>query len=1003
MSKGNNFYKVLGVSRTASQAQIKKAYHKKSRDHHTDKHGSGATEKMQQINHAHEIFSDPESRKRYDMTGEDPSIRQPRNKQPFGSASDSGPGYCASCDNDPCACFIFKPAGSSKPSHSHSPTTCWECHQDLAGVKNIKLSCGCCAWCFKCADRAFQTTPDQTQKTLHQEIRVTFEEAQDILSRDVWHACNVACRAVCYWCKVPAEDFVVGLCRNHLWCRKCFVSIYIVATKDSHCCHAMVGHRIVKDHLPEPVAAYFYFKRRCKFQIWREQEQAEALMGGVRDWQEKHREMIYGEAASRALEQKDVTIGNLEAKLKAAAAVVAQKEAMINDKLKASAEAHPQQPGKEVPGQSESNLKDELVRKNMRIKQLEKSNNLLKQANIQEIAKFSAARKARKIASDNEAAVKKENEELKTQLATARSQLREQQSTAPRAEAERKGSRHNIQDELVAAQEAHKSASNSNATAQKRLKELEAESSTLRQDIMNQKQEFVNSNDKLRAALAEAHATQKVANDNQAIAETQIKDLTIELQQQNQAFVDKQTQTATAQAADKAVTEKKVTAWKQVEELKAQLTDAGAKCLTAETSVTSLQNRIAWLETEMTVPQEQRRCHDCGTKPLHISERAAITSSQAQTSQNKTAEPSVDPSESKPKYQATVADDVDSPSAKSTAKAADHIPKPNSNVTLTTSIKSVNNNSDAAASGHNNQQPSAAPEANSKSETPTSLLRAQLQYARATQQAAENMSKVATDKYFDLYDEVRKYKIFEIDVPNEFARANKMYLSLLGEYNWAMDQLSQIKHYAQDATIKIPADQFANDIDDTSRTTTEVLATLTQQFEPVRAKLGKPQASQTTKKPRKMKEAPLQIAARRNRKLRDIIRQREQEIANVRIHYGQKWAKILDNVTERDTEIRQLKRRLHLRESRSNSDASIGAGEVAPLSEKDEQIKSLKTRADILRWENTGKEQKIAVLDKQAKDLEELKLRNAKLRFDLNEVIRQKKNISKDVERRTST
>jgi DnaJ-class molecular chaperone len=178
MSKGNNFYKVLGVSRTASQAQIKKTNHKKSRDHHPDKHGSQATEKMQEINRAHEILSDPESRKKYDMTGEDPSTRQPRNKQPFGSDSGSGPGYCASCDNDPCACFIFKPAGSSKPSHSHSPTTCWECHQDLAGVKYIKLSCGCCAWCSKCADRAFQTTPDQTQKTLHQEIRVTFEEAQ---------------------------------------------------------------------------------------------------------------------------------------------------------------------------------------------------------------------------------------------------------------------------------------------------------------------------------------------------------------------------------------------------------------------------------------------------------------------------------------------------------------------------------------------------------------------------------------------------------------------------------------------------------------------------------------------------------------------------------------------------------------------------------------------------------------------------------------------------------
>jgi hypothetical protein len=146
-----------------------------------------------------------------------------------------------------------------------------------------------------------------------------------------------------------------------------------------------------------------------------------------------------------------------------------------------------------------------------------------------------------------------------------------------------------------------------------------------------------------------------------------------------------------------------------------------------------------------------------------------------------------------------------------------------------------------------------------------------------------------------------------------------------------------------------------------------------------------------------MEKAPLKIAARRNRKLRDIIRQREQEIANVRIHYGQNY------VTEKDSEIRQLKRRLHIRESRHNSDASVGASEVALLSEKDEKIKALKFRAGILRWENTGKEQKIEVLDKQAKDLKDMELRNAKLRFDLNEVIRKKGTISKDVERRTST
>jgi hypothetical protein len=982
MSKGNHFYKVLGVSPTATQAQIKKAYHKKSRQHHPDKHGHDATEKMQLINHAHEILSDPESRKKYDMTGEDPSIRQPRSKQPFGSTSDSGPGYCASCDNDPCACFIFKPAGSSKPSHSHSPTTCWECHEDLAGLKHIKLLCGGCAWCSKCADRAFQTHPDRTQKTLHQEIRITFEEVQDILSRDVWQACNVARRPICYWCKTPADDFVVGLCRHHLWCRRCFVSIYIVATKDPYCCQAMVGHKIVKDHLPEPVAAYFEFKRGCRFQIWKEKDQAEALMRKVEEWQEDHREMVYDKDVCELLKQKDATIQDLEAK------------------LKASAEARPQQAGKDSPAPSESHLKDELVRKNMLIKKLEHSNNLLRQANIQEIAKFSAAGKARKIVSDNEAAARRENEELTIQLAAARSALGQtQQHETPRAEATRKGSRHNIQDELVAAQEAHKSASNSNATAQKRIKSLKAENDALRHDLQHQQQDLTE----------KIQATQKISNDNNAAAEKKIKNLTTEithlrqeLETQKQAMSDRQAETVIARKDDKAASEKEATAWKQVEDLKTQLTNATARCLAAETSAISLQQRITWLEMEKTVPQEQRRCADCGTRPPRVTEPAGTTSSQAQPSPNKINEPSVDRTESNTRYQATVSDDVDSPTKDPKVQAVDDTPKPDDQLTPITSSEGVKSVSDAATPSHNYQQPAATPKADDQPETPVSLLKAQLHYAKATQLAAENMGKIAVDKYLDLCTEVRKYKKFETDVQDEFARANKMYTSLYGRYDWAMDQLSQIKYYAEDASTKIPANQFANDIDDDSKSTNELLATLVQQFQPVRAGFRKAQASQNTRKPRKMEEAPLKIAARRNRKLRDIIRQREQEIANVSIHYGQKYAKILDNVTERDSEIRHLKRRLHIRESRSNSDASVGAGEAAPLSEKDEKIKALKARTGILRWENTNKEQKIEVLDKQAKDLKDLKLRNAKLRFNLEEVIRQKKNTSKDVERRTS-
>jgi hypothetical protein len=747
----------------------------------------------------------------------------------------------------------------------------------------------------------------------------------------------------------------------------------------------MVGHKIVKGHLPEPVAAYYEFKRGCKFQVWREKERAEALMADVRDWQEKNNDLIFGEDVSRILKQKDATIQDLQAK------------------LKVSAEAIPQQANKDSPAPSESDLKDELVRINMLIKKLERSNNLIKQANIQEIAKFSAAGKARKIAADNEAAVRKENEELRSQLATAQSQLQEQQFAAPKDQSTRKSSRHSIEDELGAAQGAHKSASNSNTAAQKRVKELEAENDTLRHDRETLQQDLKLSNERNQAA-------QKVSNDNNAAAEKKIKDLTAEMTQlqqeiesQKQAITNKQAETVIAQKDDKTATEKETAASMQVQELRTQLIDATARCLAAETSAISLRDRITWLEMEKTVPQEQRRCANCGTRSSRVAEPNGTTSSQVQPSPNKITESSVDHAQPTAKYQATVTDAIGSPSKESNLQTGSDTPKADDQVTSPKSLKVANSNSIATTPIPDTQQPVTASTTADKPETPVSLLKAQLHYARATRLAAENMGKIAVDKYLDLCTEVRRYKKFELDVREEFARANKMYLDLLARHDWAMDQLSQIKYYGKDATFKIPADQFANNVDDTSKTTTELLATLSQQFEPVRAEVRKSQVSKQTRKPKKMEEAPLKLAARRNRKLRDIIRMREQEIANVSIRYGQKWAKILDNVTERDSEIRYLKRRLHLRESRNNSDASVGAGEVAPLSEKDEKIKTLQIRTGVLRWENTGKEQKIEVLDKQAEDLKDLKLRNAKLRFDLEEVMRQKNKISKDVERRTST
>jgi curved DNA-binding protein len=68
-----DYYKTLGVPRTASQAEIKKAFRKLAREHHPDRNaGDKAAEKrFKDVNEAHAVLSDPEKRKRYDSLGAD--------------------------------------------------------------------------------------------------------------------------------------------------------------------------------------------------------------------------------------------------------------------------------------------------------------------------------------------------------------------------------------------------------------------------------------------------------------------------------------------------------------------------------------------------------------------------------------------------------------------------------------------------------------------------------------------------------------------------------------------------------------------------------------------------------------------------------------------------------------------------------------------------------------------------------------------------------------------
>ena len=87
MADYKDYYKILGVSKTANQKEIKRAFRKLAAKHHPDKNPDDpkAEEKFKEINEAYMVLSDEEKRKYYDRFGTEGPPPYAAGGSPFGN------------------------------------------------------------------------------------------------------------------------------------------------------------------------------------------------------------------------------------------------------------------------------------------------------------------------------------------------------------------------------------------------------------------------------------------------------------------------------------------------------------------------------------------------------------------------------------------------------------------------------------------------------------------------------------------------------------------------------------------------------------------------------------------------------------------------------------------------------------------------------------------------------------------------------------------------------
>ncbi len=162
-----DYYKILGVAKTASQDDIKKAYRKLARKHHPDLNPNDkeAQKKFQQINEANEVLGDVDNRKKYDQYGKDWKHAEQFEKaqrsssggsNPFGGGSFGSQGYSENFDESDFSDFFSSMFGGARGSRQQAKFRGQDFNADL----HLKL-------------KEVATTHQQTLNVNGKSVRIT--------------------------------------------------------------------------------------------------------------------------------------------------------------------------------------------------------------------------------------------------------------------------------------------------------------------------------------------------------------------------------------------------------------------------------------------------------------------------------------------------------------------------------------------------------------------------------------------------------------------------------------------------------------------------------------------------------------------------------------------------------------------------------------------------------------------------------------------------------------